>query len=112
MPCRKPHPPLALHVKCQCVGVYHSFNICINCFALEKRKIFAHKNFPLYGINYYITLYLLGFFNTISMMLAYGGRSGYVSCIARPLQHNDPYYSRLGHSLPCKRTASVYRKKL
>ena len=34
---RKPHPPLALHVKCQCVGVYHSFNIHINCSALEKR---------------------------------------------------------------------------
>ena len=34
-----PHLPIALHMKYRCVGVYLSFNFCVNCSIFEKHKI-------------------------------------------------------------------------
>ncbi len=48
---KKPHPPQALYVKYRCVGVSPSFNVCVDCSALEKRENLHHENSPLYDIS-------------------------------------------------------------
>ena len=41
---RKPHPPITLHVKYRCVGVYPNFDYLVNCSAFVNANFASHVN--------------------------------------------------------------------